>query len=180
MVDMFQTVIKIPHDRLGVLIGVKGSVKKQVEDLTNTRLFIDSFESLVKILSYNSLDVFQAQEIVKAIARGFNPKIALLLLNQDYYLEIINLKDFARTRNSEIRLKARVIGEDGKVRKNIERLANVFISIYGKTISIIGAAEQVANARHALDLLLRGAKHSSVYRFLELRARQARIRSLIE
>ncbi|MCD6464732.1 RNA-processing protein [Candidatus Woesearchaeota archaeon] len=176
----FQNSLRIPLERVGVLIGVNGSVKKQLEELTNTKINVNSKEGVINIIADDALAVFQAQQVVKAIGRGFNPDIAMLLLKQDYYLEIINVKDFAKTKNSEIRLKGRVIGEEGRVRRNIERLANVFISVYGKTISIIGSAEDVANARHAIDSLLRGARHGTVYKFLEMRARQARLREMLE
>jgi len=176
----FQNSLRIPLERVGVLIGVNGSVKKQLEELTNTKINVNSKEGVINIIADDALAVFQAQQVVKAIGTGFNPDIAMLLLKQDYYLEVINVKDFAKTKNSEIRLKGRVIGEEGRVRRNIERLANVFISVYGKTISIIGSAEDVANARHAIDSLLRGARHGTVYRFLEMRARQARLREMLE
>ena len=52
-----------------------------------------------------------------AIARGFNPELSLLLLKPDYAFEIVQIKDYAKTKNSMLRLKGRVIGQEGKSRK---------------------------------------------------------------
>jgi len=65
------------------------------------------------------------------------------------------------------RIKARLIGREGLARELIERLANVEISIYGKTISIIGNATNLNVARHAVINLLQGSKHGNVYSYLE-------------
>jgi ribosomal RNA assembly protein len=64
-------------------------------------------------------------------------------------------------------LKSRVIGTKGRARKLIEELAGVSISIYGNTVSIIGESQNVRLARAAIELLFQGAKHSTVYKYLE-------------
>ena len=40
------------------------------------------------------LSVWKARYIVKAIGRGFNPEIALKLMDDEMILEIINLPDY--------------------------------------------------------------------------------------
>ena len=115
-------------------------------------------------------------EIIKAVARGFNPDIASLLLRQDYCFEILILSDYAKEKNRGIRLKGRIIGSEGKTRKIIEELTETHISVYGKTIGIIGLPENVAVARGAIESLLKGAPHSSVYRWLEKRSKELRMK----
>ena len=70
------------------------------------------------------------------------------------------------------RLKGRVIGKGGKSREEIERLTETHISIYGKTISIIGETMQVSLARDALAMLLNGSMHKTVYQFLEKKKKE--------
>jgi len=41
--------ISIPLDRIGVLIGIKGQVKSDLERLTGTKITVDSKEGLVMI-----------------------------------------------------------------------------------------------------------------------------------
>ena len=45
-----------------------------------------------------------------------------------------------------------------------------FISVFGKTVAIIGRPDGIERARKAVEMLLEGANHSTVYRFLDSRA----------
>ncbi|MBW3012477.1 KH domain-containing protein [Candidatus Woesearchaeota archaeon] len=159
--------LKIPKERIAVLIGVKGNIKKEIEEKTNTRLDIDSETGEVFIRGEDGLDIFDAKEVVLAIGRGFNPKIALTLLKADLVFDSINIKDYAKNKETIQRLRGRVIGEDGKARRFIEESTSTSICVYGKTVSIIGDYEGVADAKQAVSSLLRGAPHSSVYKWLD-------------
>ncbi|MFT4297757.1 MAG: KH domain-containing protein [Candidatus Woesearchaeota archaeon] len=159
--------IKIPQDRIAVIIGKEGEVKEQIEKETKTRLDIDSKEGDVNILGSDPIALFTCAEIVRAIGRGFNPEVALSLKKLDYIFEVINISDYAKTQNDLIRLRGRAIGKEGKARRVIEEILEVSIVIYGKTISIIGRGDAVALARRALESLLNGSPHSNVYQWLE-------------
>lgn len=173
--------LKIPKERIAVLIGKKGEVKKRVEEETKTEIKVDSKEGNIFIKGTNALSLFNAREVINAIARGFNPEIAELLLRGDYGLEIISITDFTGKNKANItRLKGRVIGREGKSRKIIEELTECYISVYGKTIAIIGKHENLANARRAVESLLQGSPHSNVYKWLEKRRREVKRRELIE
>ena len=100
--------LKIPKDRIAVLIGKGGSVKKQIEEETKTKLDIDSREGDVTLSGEDGLSLFTAREIVKAIGRGFNPDVALLLLKPDYSFELIIIEP--RSKNDLSRIKGRIIG----------------------------------------------------------------------
>jgi ribosomal RNA assembly protein len=165
--DLFQHELKIPKERVAVLIGVNGKIKKEIEDKTNTKIEVDSEAGDVFISGHDGLNIYNAKEVVTAIGRGFNPQVAKLILKGDHVFEVVNIRDFGKTKKEKLKLKGRVIGEDGKSRKTIEDLTEVHISIYGKTVSIIGEPENCANAKHAIISILRGAPHSSVYRWLE-------------
>jgi ribosomal RNA assembly protein len=159
--------IKIPKERVAILIGKKGETKKELENRTKTKMIIDSKEGDIFLSGNDALSLFDVVEVIKAIGRGFNPDIAFLILKQDYVFELINMNDFAKTKNDTIRLKGRVIGSEGKSRDTIEELTETNISVYGKTIGIIGLQENVASARRAIESLLSGSPHSNVFRFLE-------------
>lgn len=159
--------LKIPRDRIAVLIGKKGEIKSQLEEETKTKIKVDSDEGDVTISGDDALNLYTTREMIKAVGRGFNPDIAKLLLKQDYCFEAIMLADYGKTKNDFERLKGRVIGTEGKCRKLIENLTETYISVYGKTISIIGETENATIARRAVDSLLKGSTHSTVYRFLE-------------
>ena len=177
---MYTFETKIPKERIAVLIGKEGDVKKQIEDTIKVKLDIDSKEGDVAISSEDSMAIFTTKEIVRAIGRGFNPELALQLLKPDYALEQINMSDFAKTKNDSIRLKGRVIGESGKSRKTIEDHTECSISVYGKTIGIIGEVSNVPIAKRAVEALLSGSPHSSVYTFLEKQRRMRKAGTLQE
>jgi ribosomal RNA assembly protein len=77
------------------------------------------------------------------------------------------------------RIKGRIIGKNGKTREVIEQMTGARLSVYGKTIGIIGDAEQIATVRSAIDMLIDGAPHGAVYGYLEKRRRELK-RSQLE
>jgi len=159
--------LKIPKDRIAVLIGKDGTVKKRIETLTATKIKVDSKEGDVFISGTDSLKLYATQELIKAIGRGFNPETVELLLKSDYIFELVNISDYVKGKKSLIRLKGRVIGKEGKSRRIIEELTDTSISVYGKTIGIIGEVGNVMICKKAIESLLNGAKHSNVYKWLE-------------
>ena len=167
----FSYEIKIPKERIAVLIGKKGDIKKEIEERTKTKIHVDSKEGDIVIYGEDALGLYSAREVITAIARGFNPEIAMFLLKSDYILEVIGIKYYCKTKNSELRLKGRVIGAEGKSRRTIEDLTETSISVYGKTIAIVGQASDVLNAKKAVETLLKGGNHASIYRFLENKRR---------
>lgn len=169
---MFQEVLKIPKERIAVLVGVKGKTKREIERKTHTRLRIDSDEGDVMVAAEESIDVFTAKPIIQAIARGFNPQAALLLLDEETSLEIINLTDFSKKSKNRLRvIKARLIGSKGKAKKSIEILTHTDIEVYGKTCTILGLQEDVLLAKQAVINLLQGSKHGNVYAYIERQKR---------
>jgi ribosomal RNA assembly protein len=166
--------LKIPHERVAVLIGKDGKVKKELETLTKTTLQIDSKEGDVFVRGTDPIGLYTMKEIVQAVGRGFNPDVTLQLVKPDYCLEVISIHDYGKTKSDIIRLKGRLIGADGKCRRLIEELSDVHMCVYGKTVSLLGQAASVAVARKALDLLLRGSPHSKVYHWLERQRRNLR------
>jgi len=162
--------IKVPKDRLAVLIGPTGSTKKLIEESTGVKLRVDSQSGEVEIVANekDALSTYAANNIVKAIARGFSPKNALTLLEDDVFLDVIDVTDFVGEKEKEIAHKrGRVIGSHGSIRKDIEEHCDTMVSVYGKTIALIGRAEGMYKARRAVEMLLEGASHHIVLSFLK-------------
>lgn len=82
---------KIPVERIGVLLGHAGSVKKDIEEKTRTILTIDRETGTVIIEpafpTTSALDLIKAQNIVRAIGYGFSPERAFRLLDEDQILK---------------------------------------------------------------------------------------------
>ena len=160
--------VKIPKERVAVLVGVKGNVKNKVAKALGIKITVDSREGDVLLKGDDSLSLLTAQNIVKAIGRVFNPDVAMNLLDESNYLEVVDIEQYVGgSKSNLIRVRARVIGTGGKARRTIEELTSTKVVIYGKTISIIGNFEGVALARKAFESLLSGSRHTTVYAWLE-------------
>lgn len=156
--------VKIPEDRVGVLIGEDGDTKEKFEEFTDCDLIVE--ENVARIEG-DALSEMNSQKVVKAIGRGFAPEKAFKLVEKDIALYIIDISKFASTSNSRDRLKGRVIGRDGEARRHIEKMAEVDICIYGKTIGMIGNAQNIQVAQESVTMLLNGSSHSTAYNYLE-------------
>jgi len=161
--------LMIPHERVGALIGKNGSTKREIEKSTETHLRINSQEGEIEIIQKGAPFRFlKALKIVKAIGRGFSPEHAYRLLDDESIFELIELKEVLGKNESLLKTKkGRIIGEKGKAREEIEIETGANISVYGKTIGIIGKQDQVDKAMHAVNMLLHGAKHGTVYNTLK-------------
>ena len=163
--------VKIPKERIGVLVGHLGETKKKIEDLSKISLDIDSKEGEIVIDEHQTPDPVQGlivEDVIRAIGRGFSPEHALRLFQEDMDFFIFNIHDYVGKKDSHIkRIKSRVIGTDGKTKKTLERLSGANLSIYGHTIAIIADFETMDIVKKAIDMLLSGSKHASVYRYVE-------------
>jgi len=172
---MQKIALRIPEDRLGVIIGKDGSVKKRLEEETNCRIIVSS-EGVVAIESEDAVGFLKAQDVIKAIGSGFSPEVAFKLLSDDFIiLDVISL-DFSP--NNLQRIKGRIIGKGGKFRKAIEDMLGVNVSVHHKSVAIIGEIENVNAAREAINMIINGHQHSTVYRFLENKRREIKMKSL--
>ncbi|HKZ88890.1 MAG TPA: KH domain-containing protein [Thermoplasmata archaeon] len=161
---------RISSDRVGVLIGPDGATKRRLEQATGTSIEVDSATGEVTINEAEAEDpvvALKTQDVVRAIARGFSEERAFRLLQEDMYLEVFDIKDFAHSKNRIAQIKARLIGSRGKARRLVEELSSVDVSVWGHTVALIGGSFEMAIAREAVLMLLRGSEHATVYRFLE-------------
>jgi ribosomal RNA assembly protein len=176
--------VKMPKERVGVLIGEDGRVKHQIEKSCKVKLEVDSASGDVTVIpteegAKDGLVGLNARDIVKAIARGFSPERALRLVGEDMYLEVIDIRDFTGKDPKHIsRVRARIIGTEGKTRTTIEDFSGAELSIYGNTVAIIGDILSMDAAKRAVEMLLEGSEHSAVYKFLENKRRYLRYREM--
>jgi len=175
----------IPLERVGVVIGREGVTKAKIEEAFNSRLLIQSETGVIDIVpqadSADPTTILRARDVVLAIGRGFSPERALKLVDDDVVLDVIDLRETIGKNEREIaRLKGRVIGREGKIRRLIEEMTNAKISVYGHTISMLGDYETVTAAREAIELLLKGKQHSTVYKLLRKIKSESKKRETLE
>ena len=166
-----KTYIRIPRDRIGVIIGPQGKIKRRIESTLQVELNIDSesgnIEISLKPEQYDVSVLFLTRNIIQAIGRGFSPKNAFTLLNEDNDLLVIDLEDYVgRSKNAQDRVKGRIIGKEGKSRAMIEELTNSLVCVYGSTVSIIGPFDMLPVTKEAVEMLINGSFHKTVWNHL--------------
>ncbi len=176
--------VKIPKERVGVLIGPEGTTKKNIEDKLGVELQIDSEAGDVTMTMTEKAEdpsmLFRARDVITAIGRGFSPDHAFRLIrNEEAMLDIIDLRTvFGKSESDLKRVKGRIIGMNGKTRRIIEELTDSNVTVYGHTVGIIGNMDQAEVAREAIQMLVKGSLHSTVYRFLHRKRRELKKKML--
>ncbi len=176
----FQHTVKIPKERIGVLIGKAGKVKQQIEERCGVKIEIDSETGDTMIIGNSSadrLEAFRAIEVITAISRGFSPQRAYLLFeDEELIFQQIDLHDYTgKSPNALARIKGRIIGEGGKARRMIEELSGSYVSVYGHTVCLIGNFREIKLTTEAISMLAKGSMHKTVYNMLQGAKRKDKI-----
>ena len=156
-----QEYIKIPKKRISILIGSGGTVKKEIEYRTKTKLDIAADSTDIEITGSDADGLMKARDIVTAVGRGFKPRTALRLLKDDCCFDMISLT--GENENTVKRLMARVIGRNGAVRRKIESGTDTKLCIFGKTVSFIGGYNEVRRAKELVGMILNGRPLPKVF-----------------
>ena len=179
---MRQALPRVPKDRIAVLIGSSGSTAKSLRNSAGCKeLNIDSVTGEVEVIwgdagSYDPIKAMKLPNVIKAIGRGMAPKAALRLFDEQHFFEMVDLRDYVGKRsNQQRRIRSRIIGSQGKIRKLIENLTDTEITIYKSTVVIIGEEDGLFAARQAIEMLANGSEHGSVLSYLEKDRRRAKL-----
>ena len=126
--------------------------------------------------TYDPVKAMKFPDVIKAIGRGMAPKAAIRLLDDDHFFELVDIRSFVGKRsNQQRRIRGRIIGSQGKIRKLIEGLTDTQITIYNSTVVLVGEEEGLSAARQAIEMLAGGAEHGTVLNFLERDRRRSRL-----
>jgi len=163
---------KIPLERVGVVIGNRAAVLDMLRRRLGVSVSVDSSSGNVTIepLSQGTpvANLLKAKEFIEAIGYGFSPERAERVLDEDQVLVVIDLKGIVGDSESNLRrIKGRIIGEEGRARRNIEEITNTYISVAETAVAIIGSYEEAEVARQAIEMLIEGKQHSTVYKHAE-------------
>ena len=111
-------------------------------------------------------DEYYAKKVIDALNFGFNFSTAILIKNENFEFETLNIKDHTK-RKDLWRIRARIIGKGGKTLKVLHNLTGCYFELKDNNIGIIGDVEHIKNAEEATIAIIKGAKQSNVYSFLE-------------
>ena len=165
-----------------MLIGAKGATRKELEKAAGCKhIQIDSSTGEIEVTwpapgEFDPVKALKLPDVIKAVGRGMAPTRAIQLLQDDWFFEMVDLRDHVGKRsNQQRRIRARIIGSEGKIRKMIEQHTGAEISIYKSTVVLVGDGDGLGSARQAIEMLASGSEHGTVMKFLERERKKSRL-----
>lgn len=111
-------------------------------------------------------DEYYAEKVIEALNLGFSFDVAILIKDEDFNFEILNIKDYTRRKDLDV-IRARIIGKKGKTLKVLHDLTGCFLMMNENKIGVIGHSENIKNAEESIRSIVKGSKQSNVYSHLE-------------
>lgn len=158
---------QIYAENLGIILKNKSFLEKNLSIKISNQgknIFIEG----------ESENEFTALKVIEAIELDFSINRALLLKDPDIMLHVMNIKELTNRHDIE-RIRARIIGTQGKTICNLYNLSDCFISVKDNEIGIIGETQDIKEAIIAIKLLIQGSKQANVYRRLEKKKKEKRL-----
>ena len=137
--------------------------RKRLEKELNVKISVSKENISVEGSPENE---YVAEKVLKALDFGFPLQVALMIKENDYIFEILNIKDYSRKKNLE-RVRARIIGKAGKSLSTLSTLTGCYFELKDNFLGIIGSPENIKTAQEGITSLIRGSKHGNVYSYLE-------------
>jgi ribosomal RNA assembly protein len=151
------------------LLQNKKKLEKELEvSITNKgkNLFVDG----------NAEKEYIALEVIEAVNLGFSIDKALLLKEEDVILQVVHIKDVTKRHDLE-RVRARIIGTQGKTLKTLSNLTACEFSLHDNQVGIIGSTRFIEDAVQAVVSLVHGSKQGNVYARAEKQRKRKRFQS---
>lgn len=137
-------------------------IRKKLEEKLKVKILIHpvdiEFEG-------DQLDIYIAQKVIEAIERNFPINVAFLLIEENYIMEDINIKELSK-KDIEV-IRGRIIGQDGSTLRVLSELSECYIQLNDNFVSIIGPSEKLKDALNAIKSLIQGSKQANIYAYLE-------------
>ena len=147
-----------------------------VSNMNKIKRAVPSIENRVKVnvgfgkgrvfVKGAELNEFLVEKIIRAIDFGFDIDDALLLLNEDFVLEFIDVKEHTHRKNLKD-VRSRIIGREGRAKRTIEKLTGSAVVISDNTVGVIVDADHLSATIQGIEGLISGSKHGNVFGFLE-------------
>ena len=166
--------VQIPAKRLPVLIAKNKALLKELTNSLGVKFKLKK-DGMLELTGPDgdAGKEWEAEQVINAVALGFEPPIALKMLDDKNFLETLNLQQAFRGKDKLVeRYKGRVIGSQGLMREKIEHLTGCHLAISDNEISFIGEWEDLKIAKEAVLKLLEGGTHSGALSYLEKQAKK--------
>ncbi len=149
----------------GNIRKIIGDKKKYLEEQLDVKIEVQGKHLIIESKK-DAYSEFIAEKIFTAISMGFDFDTAMTLSNQNFILEIIDIKKSVKVPRYREAV-ARIIGTHGKIISSFSELTGCNILVKDNLVGIIGETGNVSIAVHALNSLVRGAPYSHAVKFIQ-------------
>ena len=101
--------------------------------------------------TFDPYAIIKARDIIKLLARSVPYQVALRLLDENTYCDIIKIKSFCRNKEKFVKRRQRLIGPNGDTLKALEILTECYIMVQGSTVSVIGHYKRMKVVRRVIE-----------------------------
>lgn len=99
--------------------------------------------------------IIKARDIIKLVARSVPYQVALRLLDENTYCDIIKIKSLVENKEKFLKRRQRLIGPNGETLKALEILTECYIMVQGSTVSVIGHYKKMKIVRRIVEDTMR-------------------------
>lgn len=116
--------------------------------------------------TFDPYAIIKARDIIKCIARSVPYQIALTLIQDEIYCDIIKIKSLVRDKERFVKRRNRLVGPNGETLKALEILLECYILVQGSTVTVIGNFKKLKVARRVIEDIMKNIH--PVYHIKEL------------
>lgn len=116
--------------------------------------------------TFDPYAIIKARDIIKCLARSVPYQMALTLLEDEVYCDIIKIKSFVRDKQVFVKRRQRLVGPEGATLKALEILTECYMLVQGNTVTLIGHYSKLKVARRVVEEVMKNVH--PVYHIKEL------------
>jgi ribosomal RNA assembly protein len=150
---------------------------KEAKEITGTEVILNKENLNAVIISKGrGSDVVKMRDFLISLTLGVDEFDAKKLLTDEYMLYLIDLKTIIDSKEDISRILARIIGEEGKIKKRISEATGCSLYISDSKIALIGSYDEIEYAKNAIQIIIDGSPHARLFKYLEKVIRERKMK----
>lgn len=105
--------------------------------------------------TWDPYSIVKARDVIKLLARSVPYQVALRVMQDETYCDIIKIKNLVGNKEKYVKRRARLIGPGGNTLKCLELLTDCYILAQGSTVCAVGNYRQLKQVRRIVEDVMR-------------------------